>query len=160
MRHAKSLQSYWLFVAPWLACQFPLSHEKMSRQVCWVGCCPLLQGSSTQDGTEFLCPALMGGFCFTTSTTYRAWNNPTYYQQKNKYLGINIPEDTKTYFPKNEKNINLSYFWWRNKKISQTGGKIYHVSWIVRVQHYENEYTTQSNIQIQIAPIHYQWHFS
>ena len=41
--------------------------------------------------------------------------------------------------------------WWKKLKMTQADGKIYHVlGW--KNQHCENDYTTQSNLQIQCNP--------
>ena len=61
-----------------------------------------------------------------------------------KYLGINLPKEAKDLYSKNCKTLM--------KEIEDdTGREIYHVL-ILENQFCENDYTTQSNLQIQCNP--------
>ena len=59
--------------------------------------------------------------------------------KRRKYLGINLPEETKDLYVENYKTLM------KEIKMTQIDGEIYHVmDW--KNQYGENEYTTQSNL--------------
>ena len=62
-----------------------------------------------------------------------------------KYLGINLPKETKDLYAEYYKTLI------KKLKMIQTDGEIYHVlDW--KNQHCENDSTTQSNLQIECNP--------
>ena len=61
-----------------------------------------------------------------------------------KYLGINLPKETKDIYLENYKTLMKEI----ESKMTQIGGEIYYVfGW--KNQHCEDDYITQSNLQVQ-----------
>ena len=69
-----------------------------------------------------------------------------------KYLGVNIPKETKDLYSENYKTLM--------KEIKEdTNSKTMLLDW--KSQYYQNDYTTQGNLQIQCKSLsNYQGHFS
>ena len=63
-----------------------------------------------------------------------------------KYLGINLPMETKTYASKTIR------WWWKKSKKTLTDGKIHQDRGLEESKYCQNNYTTQGNLQIQNNP--------
>ena len=68
-----------------------------------------------------------------------------HFNKRIKYRGINLPKETKTCMPK-----TIRHWWKKSNMTEQMERYIMLLYW--KVQYCENDYTTQSNLQIQCNP--------
>ena len=78
--------------------------------------------------------------------------------KRNKYLGINLPKETKELYTENYDTDERNQRWHKHMKRYSMSER-YFMFLGIKNQYYESDYTTKCNLDSMQSLSNYQWHF-